>query len=198
MDVLRILFGMERLAAPRRSRSFRLPICPQERLSSGLNYVTTLLLVPEKELAELIYQNATCFYSLILVPKSLPMAEVLDWRLRFRMFGYVHKGTTAGHLYMLLTVLYKASINLLIDIKFLALFALDHFSWSKCISGAAGGMAGLAHSRLRLLQTMEAKMERQTRFGPQLNSVSGSKQRSVAHSWRLIQIPSIGLWPRMM
>ncbi|URE04323.1 hypothetical protein MUK42_19870, partial [Musa troglodytarum] len=103
MDVLRILFGMERLAAPRRSRSFRLPICPQERLSSGLNYVTTLLLVPEKELAELIYQNATCFYSLILVPKSLPMAE--------------------------------------------------------CISGAAGGMAGLAHSRLRLLQTMEAKME---------------------------------------
>ncbi|URE04322.1 hypothetical protein MUK42_19870, partial [Musa troglodytarum] len=95
MDVLRILFGMERLAAPRRSRSFRLPICPQERLSSG-------------------------------------------------------------------------------------------------------GMAGLAHSRLRLLQTMEAKMERQTRFGPQLNSVSGSKQRSVAHSWRLIQIPSIGLWPRMM
>ncbi|URE04320.1 hypothetical protein MUK42_19870, partial [Musa troglodytarum] len=141
MDVLRILFGMERLAAPRRSRSFRLPICPQERLSSG---------------------------------------------------------TTAGHLYMLLTVLYKASINLLIDIKFLALFALDHFSWSKCISGAAGGMAGLAHSRLRLLQTMEAKMERQTRFGPQLNSVSGSKQRSVAHSWRLIQIPSIGLWPRMM
>ncbi|THU67070.1 hypothetical protein C4D60_Mb05t20780 [Musa balbisiana] len=180
MDVLRILFGMERLAAPRRSCSFRVPICPQERLSSGLNYVTTLLLVPEKELAELIFQNATCFYSLILVPQSLLMAEVafmiswsntlrfkfrgmylcnflankvLDWRLRFQMFGYVHKGTTAGHLYILLTVLYKASINLLID----------HFSWSKCIGGTAGGMAGLAHSSLRLLQMMEANMERQTR-----------------------------------
>lgn len=32
--------------------------------------------MPEKELAELIFQNATCFYSLILVPKPLLMAEV--------------------------------------------------------------------------------------------------------------------------
>ncbi|XP_064965442.1 uncharacterized protein LOC135612744 isoform X2 [Musa acuminata AAA Group] len=92
MDVLRILFGMERLAAPRRSRSFRVPICPQERLNSGLNYVTTLLLVPEKELAELNFQNATFFYSLILVPKSLPMAEVafvISWSntLQFKFRG---------------------------------------------------------------------------------------------------------------